>query len=514
MSLSRRSLLAAGAGALALGTGLPDTAAAAAPFRRRYPARSPFVRQDVATLFDPDTGDWHPRLYWYAKAVGWMKERDTTPHRHDSWLFQWYTHGKPGPHRVGDPPEWRQCPHGDRYFLPWHRWYVYCFERIVRRVIVEELGRWDQADWALPYWNYAHRERGDGSAEYRRIPLPFRQRTMRGPDGREEENPLYLPPYDTGGRCRDAEPLTPPQVDPSQAMTQEYFWPPEDTPGAPPGFSQVFERQPHDAVHVLVGGLMGAVPTAAGDPVFWLHHCNVDRLWYAWMAADPSHTPPTGWRWPAVRPKHSPQDPDEPYLLRDADGTRITLRGDVFAFPHRAYEYDSLTDGTGAAGSNFAPLAIPPRRAAELAAITEEETHLAAQTVVALTPVPGGAEALQTTTATRGGDQVLLTFEGVRATREPCTTFSVFLGDDRSDTDPGSPAFVGLLTFFENVGSEPHPEGLTFSFDVTEKLRELRGLSAWAAGGEVPTVRVVADRPRALAADADPRFARATLTVV
>jgi tyrosinase len=33
----------------------------------------------------------------------------------------------------------------------------------------------------------------------------------------------------------------------------------------------------HDRVHVLIGGDMGFVPTAAFDPIFWLHHAMVDR---------------------------------------------------------------------------------------------------------------------------------------------------------------------------------------------------------------------------------------------
>ena len=33
----------------------------------------------------------------------------------------------------------------------------------------------------------------------------------------------------------------------------------------------------HDRVHVLMGGDMGFVPTAAFDPVFWLHHAMADR---------------------------------------------------------------------------------------------------------------------------------------------------------------------------------------------------------------------------------------------
>ena len=61
---------------------------------------------------------------------------------------------------------------------------------------------------------------------------------------------------------------------------------------------------PHGAIHDYVGlgndttgllrfnnsitgsvtpfGLMGWVPTAAFDPIFWTHHANVDRLWQQW----------------------------------------------------------------------------------------------------------------------------------------------------------------------------------------------------------------------------------------
>jgi tyrosinase len=38
----------------------------------------------------------------------------------------------------------------------------------------------------------------------------------------------------------------------------------------------------HNLVHVLVGGDMGD-PTSPNDPVFFLNHCNVDRIWAAWQ---------------------------------------------------------------------------------------------------------------------------------------------------------------------------------------------------------------------------------------
>ena len=32
---------------------------------------------------------------------------------------------------------------------------------------------------------------------------------------------------------------------------------------------------------------MGSVPTAAYDPIFWAHHCMIDRLWYLWQLRHP-----------------------------------------------------------------------------------------------------------------------------------------------------------------------------------------------------------------------------------
>ncbi|KAF2740941.1 Di-copper centre-containing protein [Polyplosphaeria fusca] len=42
----------------------------------------------------------------------------------------------------------------------------------------------------------------------------------------------------------------------------------------------------HNSIHVATGGggNMGSVPIAAFDPIFWLHHCNIDRLFAIWQA--------------------------------------------------------------------------------------------------------------------------------------------------------------------------------------------------------------------------------------
>lgn len=47
----------------------------------------------------------------------------------------------------------------------------------------------------------------------------------------------------------------------------------------------------HNRVHVWVGGSNAtmAQSSSPNDPVFFLHHCNVDRIWAHWQSASASH---------------------------------------------------------------------------------------------------------------------------------------------------------------------------------------------------------------------------------
>jgi tyrosinase len=62
-------------------------------------------------------------------------------------------------------------------------------------------------------------------------------------------------------------------------------------------FSSSLEGTPHGAVHVSVGGWMAVVPQAAQDPIYWLHHANIDRLWTLWLARGGGRTDPTTTSW-------------------------------------------------------------------------------------------------------------------------------------------------------------------------------------------------------------------------
>jgi tyrosinase len=42
-------------------------------------------------------------------------------------------------------------------------------------------------------------------------------------------------------------------------------------------------EQIHNLLHDWVGGTMANLATAAADPLFWMHHANIDRIWWQWQ---------------------------------------------------------------------------------------------------------------------------------------------------------------------------------------------------------------------------------------
>jgi tyrosinase len=47
----------------------------------------------------------------------------------------------------------------------------------------------------------------------------------------------------------------------------------------------------HNSGHVWVGGSMMGIPTAPTDPIFWMHHAEIDRIWAEWQIANPGQNP-------------------------------------------------------------------------------------------------------------------------------------------------------------------------------------------------------------------------------
>lgn len=47
----------------------------------------------------------------------------------------------------------------------------------------------------------------------------------------------------------------------------------------------------HNHGHAWIGGIMNNTSTSPTDPMFWLHHAEIDRLWEIWRQANPTPTP-------------------------------------------------------------------------------------------------------------------------------------------------------------------------------------------------------------------------------
>ncbi len=228
----------------------------------------------------------NPDLLWYAKAVAVMKSRPISDAT--SWWFyaaihMEYYNTDPIPKydylawkKIKSIPQallqtapsesltnqyWNQCTHGNLFFLPWHRGYLAAIEHLLRDIIVNDLK--GPADWALPYWNYLNRKEHQD-----KVPDAFTQKTLKLSATEEIDNPLYVPERYT----QSFSDLT----EKSQGMLRFSY------------FSNELEDNPHGHAHVDTGGgtpplgLMSKLQTAGLDPIFYLHHANIDRMWAAW----------------------------------------------------------------------------------------------------------------------------------------------------------------------------------------------------------------------------------------
>ncbi|WP_037676907.1 tyrosinase family protein [Streptomyces griseus] len=443
------------------------------------------------------TEAWDDQLLWYARAVRAMRAKPET--KPTSWIFQANIHGTPQG-EPSDNPEWNNCPHGGWFFLPWHRAYILCFEEIVRHVVKDELGGPD--DWALPYWNYTRVTNGDPnspeSQACRRLPPEFL--TPDWPDG-DGANPLFLAPPDRDKDAAAKLSIQWPEVNPHLAMQAPHFtgvtqFGSEDTGGElmhfPNGGTGLLEEQPHNHIHGFVGGVMGDFASPR-DPVFWLHHANIDRLWSAWRT-NPDHKNPTDADWLGFT-----------HHFRDAQGNRVGFKSqDLVDEQQLGYRYESLTEGVGLKPPErlVAMLAVgadPPPQTVVATTGPTGPTDLGEESVtVPLSPEPAAeTSALTEAASPETPSRAILTIADVRADTPPGTNYRVYLGarpDHEEDLDPEGPYFIGHIHFFGAVGGDnAHHHGhggpgLTFKFDITDQLTELRRMGRWDGEGIPPVV--------------------------
>jgi hypothetical protein len=182
--------------------------------------------------------------------------------------------------------------HYTAQFLPWHRYYIREYERALQEI---------DPLVTLPYWNWAaesqapelstvwapERFGGNGVApDYFVGDGPF-----------ADWRPLLDVPHrlrrrwDEGDRISSFMPtaLLEALIGSSETFT---------------GFAPLLEGTPHGSVHNSIGGDMAQITVSPNDPIFFLHHAFIDKLWADWQALAPSHRVSYGGmnedNWPAT----------------------------------------------------------------------------------------------------------------------------------------------------------------------------------------------------------------------
>lgn len=463
---TRREILlhgAIGVGVMASGmSGVSALAAVALPKRR-----------SLAGLAWND-----PIVASYRDAVGIMKQKpDSDPF---SWVSLAKIHGT-------DPNTYHFCPHGDWYFLPWHRAYTAMYERVVRKLT-------SNPGFAMPYWDWTSNPL-----------MPQMFLTPTTPDGK----PNWLCVTEQGWtRTWPANKPMPPEIvgpavlkDILNAQGYENFgtsrnpaqnnldpsWVPRGG-----GAQGILEARPHNLVHNNVGGWM---PTASSprDPLFFMHHSNIDRIWALWNVNHTNSTNPLwtkmrfadnflnvdGSAWsPAVSELYVPEKLGYTYGL---SAQQITTPR--FVSLNRKMSVLFSVDSAATASAGISTVAVANNKAAASGRPLQVSVNVAPAALSAVRqrpPVSSGLEMLnfpkaQEEAAT--GTRVLAFLRDVVITDPSATMFRIFVDTDNvSETTPiTNPGYVGTFGVFHRgpMGDHAgHGSLPSFALDLTNALQQ------------------------------------------
>jgi len=183
-------------------------------------------------------------------------------------------------------------------FFSWHRYFLFRFELDLQSKV---------AGVMLPYWDWTD-------------PAPIMTNTFMGPNGTVSNqvrsgyfaadapgtgtNPTPAPPWwpagltgwrlhsafgtQSGPLRRGIGPLSglPSATDLNQALGKTTYPAFQNAVESGAGLSSFPSQQMHNGMHGWVGGpgQMSFPDVSPFDPFFYLHHCNIDRLWAMWQA--------------------------------------------------------------------------------------------------------------------------------------------------------------------------------------------------------------------------------------
>jgi tyrosinase len=371
----------------------------AVSFKSRYGMEPLRVRKNINSLTQAEIN---------AIKVGVLKMRALPYTNPTSWTYQSAIHGTT---LTDNLPLWNSChkPTEANFFLAWHRMFVYFFERILRA----KSGR---ANLTIPYWDY----------QTNLVMHPaFRDNTP--------GNPLYVANRNAAINSGGALPLSI-----QTAFNNSLDLIPYNT------FQSNLNTGPHGSVHTTINGDMAAVTTAAKDPIFWVHHSEIDRLWEVWRSKCGGRANPTDTTWL-----------NKTFVFYDETGTPVAMKGSqvVEISTQLNYKYDDLP----------AVITCPAARPATVTRqplITKEATvelhgqkqkaEFARESAASLDEfVATKHRSTFNFSSTTAPERLTITFEGLRIQEMPQGVIEVYLNLPAGQApNSTSKYFVGLLDLF------------------------------------------------------------------
>ena len=345
-------------------------------------------------------------------------------------------------------PGWRGCTHDAKeesrpHFLTWHRMYIWYYEKIVRKLSGKE-------DFALPYWEYTN-------ADYRVMPPIFR----------DSSSSLFaasrLDSLNLGFPIREDFNLN---LDPTSVFENTSY----------EQFNVALDDRPHGPMHGYIGGsksgvtvyndvfqtdsvgYMASLSTAGFDPIFFVHHANIDYLWEVWNQSDNGAAP----IYDSINSVHWD------YIFFDENGEQVsfTTQQILDTIYNLDYRYDILEKKT----LEVAVKELVPDSLLWIETVNEALNKDQNQYAVSAER----AFAAFSKVDDLGEDQRLIMHVRVSFSEAPKSTYNAFVNLDEGNSEQ---AYIGGLSFF---GATEHlaimdVEKLykTFEFDVTDELKEV-----------------------------------------
>ncbi len=468
--------------------------------------RPAWPQADKRIRYAAHSAEGKAMLAIYADAVRAMQDTAKYPEGDArSWMFQWYTHSVRGDrskaaeikrvYKSNAPAAakalaeamWSTCePHFDMngtraaFFLPWHRMYLHCFEDIVREVS-------GKPTFTLPFWDYT-----DPDPARRIVPEEFRKKGDAKWGGLHRET--------RHAYANQGKPIDGPggqQSEMSLAATNSDTY--GDNGAGDAGMCANLDGGLHGAVHVNVGNFdngMGTIEWAAGDPLFWIHHCNIDRVWAGWNMA--------GGLNPAL-----PAFLKESFTFADASGKAVKVSvEEMFTRMEPTYE-PALDIGRTIPKPGPMPVAQAIRFEVEQPVQLKPKAPSVVQIGPAKQGVGGAPLPVSGLTPAQAdkGATFTLRLEGLTASKGRAGSFDVHAGTvDPAKATRQQPSYLGSVNFFgaaqAHAGSHG-AHGKTVSMKVSAEARAIL-----EKGGVKPSITFV---PTSAQADGTPSIAKVVL---